>query len=1387
MVVNYSNDPRSSEDMTRFIDYFFMCGLNVSEEPKLYKHFEEPSQGLKGRRIIPSVLCHFPNDISDNPWSSAELWRLCAPGGLSVHIGNSTPSVEPHFHSFAITREGGSKIYGHVLTFYEVCVNPDQQGKLADCLGLDRSDDSKKIFVQKCAGFITQLALINTCEKVLKSLYKSFVTNQSANVQPSNNALPIESYIYNLLYEVPQLTPGCSLKLSCMGHVDPVIVHQPGGSDLPLLDINLSTVYRLLGGAKNLMNLLTSLLYEHQILLVSEDSYKLSLVGEGITSLLFPFQWLVTYATVLPYEVAKHFFDAPVPYVIGVVVASDEKKLVRQAIEVNQCYVDLDEASVESPEDQPGFPNQAEIILKIEHVMEAYKNEINASKQKETTSTTSTSSSAPKNLSVSSENGNTSTGTNNNTSKDVAQSEESLTKLQANETVSRIADIARKAGVINSLEDIDSLHANVASNTKFGHRLQVNEAVFYEQKFNIAIRETLAASFLSIFSQYDKFVIHPNLDEEGSWSETQDNFDKTSFLSDQPESRLPFLFSFLETQIFASFVDNAILAHQTQQDGGNAKDPFLRLFDDRIEQSKIPPDHTKSPTTLDPPTPEGVFRTLSISSSHTITSPYVESWIKDAENAVEKRLSHVDMVSCLPHPVHVAIPEDTTGIPIMNAQGTFPVIRSVLLESEAFETKKHHLKRRDQSRAAFKKQTSVRASKWKKIQEARSKLLRQPSISEYSPELIAQTNWMFVEKLLKDVKSKTKKILVGKMGQEAIELGHDDVSVSDLEENTWIASLCDLLERVWSHGLLTNHKKGKSALWSHLLQYQVEEEEKARKKSFQRFGGSSPSLVNDAIDDDAHVSSPFNPVTSYYSLPRSFPRKKSKALRQQSEDRNSEISNSSSQQNIPLMEYTVITSLERIQAMREVQTEVGRSRAWIRLALEQKQLHTYLRELLTKNRLLDRMYKRYSLLQCEDEREQFLYHLLSLNAADFNCFTNSFPKTTIEYQVWIVPGRQFAGASQTSANVYMSICGEHCYTERIIVPKGCLEFTFKHQNLGVITTLTIGHDNAGMLPKWLLDDVIVQNKTTGQTCCFSCRRWLGKGVDDGSLERLLVAEVIPRKMDVLKFANNLSHSNSKRASPTSTIPELQELVGQAVNNIVKYYYKPARDRRLDVSPPPASFTRLLFNLVRSLESVFTHGLKTGRFIKRRLFALDVIGACFDYFRDNIKPSVPTIRFKPTNSPPTTFHTVAAGGDWFLGSRRSSAGFRMDKRPREGYDSRKDVNDVIKSEACIAKERVATARLCQLYQQIYTTSQHRMGKDDIFYLLMCVGIHEHSVALWLPKISEVARNRQDLYLDSAFLCDMSAVVFLGQVLNMLHDFEIPLDVSLLRGSDGIIGF
>lgn len=90
----------------------------------------------------------------------------------------------------------------------------------------------------------------------------------------------------------------------------------------------------------------------------------------------------------------------------------------------------------------------------------------------------------------------------------------------------------------------------------------------------------------------------------------------------------------------------------------------------------------------------------------------------------------------------------------------------------------------------------------------------------HSPARIAQANWNFVETLLKDCKSKTNRMVLEKMGAEGVHLGGE---LGHVEENTMIASFCDHLEKVWSHGI--QQKQGKSALWSHLIRFKDGDQE----------------------------------------------------------------------------------------------------------------------------------------------------------------------------------------------------------------------------------------------------------------------------------------------------------------------------------------------------------------------------------------------------------------------------------------------------------------------------------------------------------------------------------------------------------------------------------
>lgn len=100
--------------------------------------------------------------------------------------------------------------------------------------------------------------------------------------------------------------------------------------------------------------------------------------------------------------------------------------------------------------------------------------------------------------------------------------------------------------------------------------------------------------------------------------------------------------------------------------------------------------------------------------------------------------------------------------------------------------------------------------------------------------------------------------------------------------------------------------------------------------------------------------------------------------------------------------------------MTDIKTHIGYARAWVRLALEKKLLSKHFRTLLSDTALLRTIYKRSAFLRCEDEKEQFLYHLLTLNAVDYFCFTNTYPTTSMSIQI--------VARSQSRLKFYRQCC-----------------------------------------------------------------------------------------------------------------------------------------------------------------------------------------------------------------------------------------------------------------------------------------------------------------------------------------------------------------------------
>uniref|UniRef100_A0A8B9F994 DENN domain containing 5B n=2 Tax=Amazona collaria TaxID=241587 RepID=A0A8B9F994_9PSIT len=1272
----------------RFAHYFVLCGIDAESglEPDelavFYKWLEAELHGKSSdtaektsgenfdqsplRRTFKSkVLAHYPQNIEWNPFDQDAVNMLCMPKGLSFRT--QSDNRDPQLHSFIITREDGSRTYGFVLTFYEevtskqictamqtlyqmhyaeqyssVCASSScsmdslassiDEGDATSLAKLQRynSYDISRdtLYVSKCICLITPLPFMQACKKFLIQLYKA-VTSQ----QPP--PLPLESYIHNILYEVPLPPPGRSLKF--YGVYEPIICQRPGPNELPLSDYPLREVFELLG-LENLVQVFTCVLLEMQILLYSQDYQRLMTVAEGITTLLFPFQWQHVYVPILPASLL-HFLDAPVPYLMGLQSkeGTDRSKLELPQ-EANLCFVDIDNHFIELPEEFPQFPNKLEFIQEISEVL------LQFGIPPEGNLHCSDSATKLKNLVLSDlvndkKNGNIPSNALN-----------MYELLKGNETIARLQALAKRTGV--TMEKM-TITAPLTEKEKDG-KLPCEEMELRDYKLNVQLREVFANRFTQMFADYEAFVIQAAPDME-SWltnREQMQNFDKASFLSDQPEPYLPFLSHFIETQMFATFIDNKIISQWEE------KDPFLRVFDSRIEKIKL----------------------YNVRAPALRTSNYQKcSTLKEAAQSIEQRLMKIDHTAIHPHLLDMKIGQGKYE------QGFFPKLQSDVLATGPTNNNRWASRstttqrRKDRLRQHSEHIGLDNDLREKYMQEARSlgKNLRQPKLSDLSPAVIAQTNWKFVEGLLKECRVKTKRMLVEKMGHEAVELGHGEANITGLEENTLIASLCDLLERIWSHGLQV--KQGKSALWSHLLQYQEREEK-------QEHSAESPVAIG-------------------------------------TERRKSDTGIT-----LPTLRVSLIQDMRHVQNMSEIKTDVGRARAWIRLSLEKKLLSQHLKQLLSNQALARKLYKRYAFLRCEEEREQFLYHLLSLNAVDYFCFTSVF--TTISENTCCINQRKL------NKNIHWRpyVCMWWWWGCGLLVLKlseNC--YSFQCQNLGKLTTVQIGHDNSGLLAKWLVDCVMVRNEITGHTYKFPCGRWLGKGVDDGSLERILIGELVSSTSDeelgkqCRTPPQQKSPTTARRLSITSltgknTKPnagQIQEGIGEAVNNIVKHFHKPEKER--------GSLTILLCGengLVAALEQVFHHGFKSARIFHKNVFIWDFIEKAVAYFE-----------------------TSDQIGD---------------------------------NEEALLLQRSSCKTFCH-YVNAINTAPRNIGKDGKFQILVCLGTRDHLLSQWIPLLAECPPITR-MYEENALLRDRMTVNSLIRVLQTLQDFNIILEGSLIKGVD-----
>lgn len=333
-------------------------------------------------------------------------------------------------------------------------------------------------------------------------------------------------------------------------------------------------------------------------------------VGECITSILFPFVWPHVYAPILP-AALHHFLDAPVPFVMGLHGNSESANKIGS--EATLCFVDIDKKIIQLPEELPVFPHKIDFMAEIISILDKF--EIERDRLHEPNLRNGYSS-RDHDVMISSCTLPSGLQAARRSKERFQQLQETVYTLGSSpdgnshmhyqalvahpskiDHVPRIADFLRRKGVRTSSpvaaggDCVDATASVPAAmsptrtrskdiNKTTSPKLTPEEQYYQDLRINNALREIFLNRFVHMFFAYEFFVIFPNQDRN-EWlcnRETLQNFDKSSFLSDQPEHHRPFLSQFLESQMFATLVDNKILSVWDKE-----AEPNLKLFDQRVK------------------------------------------------------------------------------------------------------------------------------------------------------------------------------------------------------------------------------------------------------------------------------------------------------------------------------------------------------------------------------------------------------------------------------------------------------------------------------------------------------------------------------------------------------------------------------------------------------------------------------------------------------------------------------------------------------------------------------------------------------------------------------------------------------------------------------------
>lgn len=191
------------------------------------------------------------------------------------------------------------------------------------------------------------------------------------------------------------------------------------------------------------------------------------------------------------------------------------------------------------------------------------------------------------------------------------------------------------------------------------------------------------------------------------------------------------------------------------------------------------------------------------------------------------------------------------------------------------------------------------------------------------------------------------------------------------------------------------------------------------------------------------------------------------------------------------------------------------------------------------------------------------------------------------------------------------------------------------------------------------------------------------------------------------------------------------MIGDCVNTIIKWHYRPSRERDTH------SLTNLLCGedgLVKSLEHAFLCGFRSARLFGKNLYIWDYFLKVKEAFEQNLADELAG----PSESSSTQQYTPSG---------------------------RQEVMTIWRG-------------YCHLMDEINNVTQ-TMGKDGKFQLFVCLSLRDHMIHRILIPMSN-CKVTQEMYEEESFLRKKGLLTFLRQILEPLDEIHIVLENSLTQG-------